>query len=292
MSSDVVHKLWMKTSQLVIESMPEIERLIMQLIDTLHEKSPMIKSAVFQFIEFAFGPRQIINHLLFLLGLQWVTITIEGIRSITSFGMSFLTSKGRKQLFLLQSLNKAKSYEEWQRIASELDRLRGFDEWQMIDVSSLYDYRVLKKRITDTIQMINQGDIFNLMFRMRGGLARDQFGILHEALFTKAMAGTKDIIEDYHETVMKALDFICDSPIADDEIPTDAKLAFFNETRHAYGRTALMLSGGAYLGFYHVGVARALWKQGLLPRVISGASAGSITASLLGYVFCCFHCYS
>jgi hypothetical protein len=53
----------------------------------------------------------------------------------------------------------------------------------------------------------------------------------------------KDIIEDYYETVMKALDFVCDSPIADDEIPTDAKLAFFNETRHAYGRTALMYVG-------------------------------------------------
>ena len=31
--------------------------------------------------------------------------------------------------------------------------------------------------------------------------------------------------------------------IVDEEIPTDAKLAFFNETRHAYGRTALLLSG-------------------------------------------------
>ena len=29
----------------------------------------------------------------------------------------------------------------------------------------------------------------------------------------------------------------------DEEIPTDAKLAFFNETRHAYGRSALLLSG-------------------------------------------------
>jgi hypothetical protein len=34
------------------------------------------------------------------------------------------------------------------------------------------------------------------------------------------------------------------------------KLAFFNETRHAYGRTALMLSGGAALGFYHIGLIR------------------------------------
>ena len=29
-------------------------------------------------------------------------------------------------------------------------------------------------------------------------------------------------------------------------------MAFFNETRHAYGRTALLLSGGAFLGMLHI----------------------------------------
>lgn len=66
------------------------------------------------------------------------------------------------------------------------------------------------------------------------------------------------------------------------QIPTDAKLAFFNETRHSYGRTALLLSGGAYLGYYHMGVIKALFREGLMPRVISGASAGSIITAVLG----------
>ena len=42
------------------------------------------------------------------------------------------------------------------------------------------------------------------------------------------------------------------------------------------------LSGGAYLGYYHMGVIRALFEEGLLPRVISGASAGSIMAAVIG----------
>jgi hypothetical protein len=42
------------------------------------------------------------------------------------------------------------------------------------------------------------------------------------------------------------------------------------------------LSGGAFLGFYHMGVVRALWTEGLLPRVISGASAGSIMTAIIG----------
>jgi hypothetical protein len=42
------------------------------------------------------------------------------------------------------------------------------------------------------------------------------------------------------------------------------------------------LSGGAYLGFYHMGVLKGLWSEGLLPRVISGASAGSIMTAIVG----------
>lgn len=58
--------------------------------------------------------------------------------------------------------------------------------------------------------------------------------------------------------VCAALQFVCDAETCPGEepIPTEARLAFFNETRHSYGRTALMLSGGAALGFYHVGVVK------------------------------------
>jgi len=38
----------------------------------------------------------------------------------------------------------------------------------------------------------------------------------------------------------------------------------------------------AGLGYYHVGFAKALFDQGLLPRVLSGASAGSIISSMIG----------
>lgn len=60
------------------------------------------------------------------------------------------------------------------------------------------------------------------------------------------------------------------------------KLAFFNETRHSMGRSALMLSGGASFGCYHVGVIKALHENRLLPKIISGASAGAIIASWVG----------
>jgi len=72
--------------------------------------------------------------------------------------------------------------------------------------------------------------------------------------------------------VVKALNFVCDVNPSLDNISADVKLAFFNETRHAFGRTALLLSGGAGLGFYHVGFVKALFDQVRGP----GAPPGSV----------------
>lgn len=52
-------------------------------------------------------------------------------------------------------------------------------------------------------------------------------------------------------------------------------------TRQTYGRTALLLSGGATFGMNHIGVMQALYQTNLLPRIISGASAGSIVAAVV-----------
>lgn len=56
---------------------------------------------------------------------------------------------------------------------------------------------------------------------------------------------------------------------------------FFFEARHCFGRTALLLSGGAGLGVYHLGVVKALFEQNLLPKVIAGSSVGSLIASII-----------
>jgi NTE family protein len=45
-----------------------------------------------------------------------------------------------------------------------------------------------------------------------------------------------------------------------------------------FGRSALLLSGGATLGFFHLGVVKALFEHGLLPDVLSGASMGALIA--------------
>lgn len=78
------------------------------------------------------------------------------------------------------------------------------------------------------------------------------------------------------------------SPFSEQPMSIEEKLArarnrldFFVETRHSFGRSALLLSGGARMGLYHVGVVKTLLEHRLLPRVISGSSAGSIIAAVL-----------
>ena len=66
-------------------------------------------------------------------------------------------------------------------------------------------------------------------------------------------------------------------------LSSEKKLAFLRDTRQALGKTALCLSGGAAFGLYHVGVIKTLWLQDMLPTIVTGSSAGSLTGSIL----CC-----
>jgi TAG lipase/lysophosphatidylethanolamine acyltransferase len=80
--------------------------------------------------------------------------------------------------------------------------------------------------------------------------------------------------------VCSALEYICDTDWGTD-FSIQEKFEFFFETRQAFGRSALLLSGGATLGMYHLGVVKVLAENQLLPRVISGSSVGSIIASVV-----------
>jgi hypothetical protein len=63
--------------------------------------------------------------------------------------------------------------------------------------------------------------------------------------------------------------------VESDSLTNETKLSFLQSTRHAYGRSALLLSGGATMGLFHLGMVKTLWEQKLLPRIISGASPAS-----------------
>lgn len=109
---------------------------------------------------------------------------------------------------------------------------------------------------------------------------------VHLRIHVCSIVGTKHVIEDYLDTIVQSMNVVLRATGTDEEsreeFSVDNKLAFFSETRHAFGRSALLLSGGGSLGFYHAGVIKALAEQNLLPVVIAGSSAGSIIAGSVG----------
>jgi len=64
-------------------------------------------------------------------------------------------------------------------------------------------------------------------------------------------------------------------------ITRDQLLRFLKRARHAYGKTALCLSGGAMMGLYHIGHLKGLMETDCLPDIVSGCSAGCAFGALL-----------
>ena len=112
------------------------------------------------------------------------------------------------------------------------------------------------------------------MRRHAGGAGYNRDG----STWLRKHAVARDRIEQFQQSVCKALRYIGSGEAPDSARPAQ-RLAFINETRHAFGRTALLLSGGAAFGVKHLGVIAALRREQLLPRIVCGTSAGSIVAA-------------
>ncbi|KAI8895714.1 acyl transferase/acyl hydrolase/lysophospholipase [Globomyces pollinis-pini] len=119
-----------------------------------------------------------------------------------------------------------------------------------------------------------------MIFNLRTSLCRNLGDMGNPRLYEKTHVGTKALIEDYIDEVTKQINFICDVDIPGFGI--NDKLEFLKNTQKAFGRTALLLSGGGTFGLCHVGTVKALWEQKLLPRVLTGSSSGSIVAGVVG----------
>ena len=150
---------------------------------------------------------------------------------------------------LRQALDEANSYEEWKEIALELDRVSGLDLWKLDNASEHYNHDLIRDRLMQLRQLMRQKDHRQLMRALREGLYHDIGNIGNPLLYTHAHVGTKRLIEDYVDQVCLALNYLCDT---------------------------------ATLGLFHVGVCKALHERNLLPKVISGSSAGSLVTGMLG----------
>jgi TAG lipase / steryl ester hydrolase / phospholipase A2 / LPA acyltransferase len=187
--------------------------------------------------------------------------------------------KTRRLKELEKQMNETASYEEWSELAREHDELTGQARWRQREHTSQYDYSQIRVRLDRLRVLRARHDNHGLLFTLNEGIHGNMGGMGRSALYRQAKFGTKRLIEDYIDEIDDALRFLAD--LDDASIDPQEKMDFFYRANVCYGRTALMLSGGGALGFYHLGVVKTLLEHELLPKVISGSSAGSLVAGVL-----------
>lgn len=126
-------------------------------------------------------------------------------------------------------------------------------------------------------------DVERMLFLVRTSLTRGLGDMGNIKLYKHTHIGTKDLIEKYITSALETLDALLDvsAKAKCDGLETKYILEQVLSTRQAFGRSALLLSGGATFGMNHIGVLKTLWEARLLPRIISGSSAGSIVCAVL-----------
>lgn len=179
---------------------------------------------------------------------------------------------------------QAVSYEEWRSCAEELDVLEHHDAWKQELECDEYHPRLVQERLRQLEEARISCDVSRMLFLVRTALSRDLGKMSNASLYRHSHIGTKDLIDQYIATALDTIKALVE--LSADHRCDGLELKYILDqllaARQAFGRSALLFSGGATFGMNHIGVLKALYEQNLIPRIISGASAGSIVCA----VFC------
>jgi hypothetical protein len=195
---------------------------------------------------------------------QWVSWT------------EFMFIFGKKKT-LLKKLQQSNSYSEWKTAALQLDAFLGLNTWKSEPFSPFYDAHLLQKIVLRLkryrLKFKSVKDVCKIL--KHSSCKNNVGGVNTERLYSFTYFGSKKLIDEYVEESVQSLDFVAQHS------QLREKQSFFKHLSKNYGRSALCLSGGAGLAYYHLGVVKALFENHLLPTVITGASAGSLVAALI-----------
>ena len=182
-------------------------------------------------------------------------------------------------LKLEKEMSQAKSYAEWSEAAIKHDINSGAAEWKNSDESKHFDYQSIRRRLTRLSKLWKAQDNEGLLYNLNEGIHGNMDGMGNDRLHQKAKFGTKKLIEEYVDAIAESLEYLASDKVSD--IAFDEKIDFFRRAQHCYGRSAFMMSGSGSFLYFHLGVAKALWSEGLLPNIISGSSGGSIVGAMV-----------
>jgi NTE family protein len=105
-------------------------------------------------------------------------------------------------------MRSANNYCEWQAAAIAHDKHTGAAAWRARERSSRYDYRVIRHRLNELKKLRCGRNPTHLLFYLREGVHGNMGGIGESALYRRAKFGTKDLITEYINETVAALDQI------------------------------------------------------------------------------------
>ena len=176
-------------------------------------------------------------------------------------------------------MDAATNYEEWREAAVAHDEASGALDWKNSDESKYFDYKSIRRKLERLKKLRAKGDCAGILFALNEGVHGNIDGMGHARLYGKAKFGTKQLIVDYVNEVVAALELLASDCAS--SIPFERRFDFFRRAQHCNGQSALMMSGAGTLLYFHVGVVKSLWQHGLLPDVLSGSSGGAIVGCLV-----------
>ncbi|SMN22297.1 similar to Saccharomyces cerevisiae YOR081C TGL5 Bifunctional enzyme with triacylglycerol lipase and lysophosphatidic acid acyltransferase activity [Maudiozyma saulgeensis] len=171
----------------------------------------------------------------------------------------------------------AMTFDDWRKAALELDTLTNKTDWKKKKDSTLYDYQLIEDVTLKLRESRINKDYAQLLYIIRTNWVRNLGNMGNVNLYRHSYVGTKYLIDDYIEESKLSLNALVTESDLDDRY----LMGILQQTRRNIGRTALVLSGGGTFGMFHIGLLATLFELDLLPRVISGSSAGAIVASIL-----------
>lgn len=207
------------------------------------------------------------------------TTSNKNYKSILTKIYQFFQSKTTIQINeLLIKRQLTNSFQDWYNIALQLDILTNKQQWKAKLSSTLYDYNLINN-ITQSLKNLRlDGNFDELIYMIRTNWVRNLGNMGNVNLYRHSYIGTKHNIDNYLQESRDCIDFLLQNCDSNDE---NYLLGVLQQTRKNIGRTALVLSGGGTFGLFHIGVLATLFEMDLLPRVISGSSAGAIVAAIL-----------
>lgn len=175
------------------------------------------------------------------------------------------------------ALDAAETYAAWKVAAEAHDQLTGAAEWRQDGDCLYYDHVLVRRDVAALRSLREAGNGRGLVEVLTATVYRHQADIAAHELYVTALAGPKHLVREWLDEVEAALTWVVANPVKG--LTPGDKRRRFEDAWKVYGRSALMLSGGATWGFYHLGVVKALFEGGVLPDILSGASTGAMIAA-------------